>query len=57
MKSCESTRGCKKTPELDGAVADGTLKLSTLRAAIGVCLLLALATAPYLYSIGGAPVL
>lgn len=44
-------------PELTRAVGEGTLRLSTLRAAIGGCLLLALLTAPYLYRIGGAPVL
>jgi len=44
-------------PELDRAVADGTLKLSTLRAAIALCIAIALLTAPYLYRIGGAPVL
>lgn len=44
-------------PELTRAVARGTLRLSTLRAAIGACLLLALLTAPWLYRIGGAPVL
>jgi 1,4-dihydroxy-2-naphthoate octaprenyltransferase len=49
--------GLQEHPELDGAIKDGTLRLPTLRAAIGVCLVLALATAPYLYRIGGAPVL
>lgn len=44
-------------PELVRAVELGTLRLATLRAAIGACLLLAVATAPYLYRIGGAPVL
>ena len=44
-------------PELTNAVANGTLRLSTLRLAIGGCLALALLTAPYLYRIGGAPVL
>jgi 1,4-dihydroxy-2-naphthoate octaprenyltransferase len=44
-------------PELTHAVADGTLKLSTLRAAIALCIAIALLTAPYLYRIGGAPVL
>ncbi len=44
-------------PELTRAVADGTLKLRTLRRAIAGCLVLALLTAPYLYRIGGAPVL
>jgi 1,4-dihydroxy-2-naphthoate octaprenyltransferase len=44
-------------PELTRAVVDGTLKLSTLRAAIGACLALALLAAPYLHAIGGPPVL
>lgn len=44
-------------PELNEAIADGTLRLSTLRAAIGACLAVALLTAPYLHAIGGAPVL
>jgi 1,4-dihydroxy-2-naphthoate octaprenyltransferase len=44
-------------PELNRAIADGTLRLSTLRIAIGLCLALALLTAPYLFRIGGAPVL
>jgi 1,4-dihydroxy-2-naphthoate octaprenyltransferase len=44
-------------PELTRAVADGTLRLSTLRAAIAACLALAALAAPYLYRIGGAPVL
>jgi len=44
-------------PELTRAIRDGTLKLATLRAAVVACLLLALATAPWLYRIGGAPVL
>ncbi len=49
--------GLGEHPELDRAVAGGTLRLSTLRAAIAACLGLALATAPYLYGIGGGPVL
>jgi 1,4-dihydroxy-2-naphthoate octaprenyltransferase len=49
--------GLQEHPELDRAVADGTLRLSTLRAAIAACLALALLTAPYLFGIGGAPVL
>jgi 1,4-dihydroxy-2-naphthoate octaprenyltransferase len=49
--------GLPEHPELTRAVGDGTLRLSTLRAAIGACLLLALLTVPYLYRIGGAPVL
>jgi 1,4-dihydroxy-2-naphthoate octaprenyltransferase len=44
-------------PELNAAVADGTLRLSTLRLAIAACLAVALAAAPYLYRIGGWPVL
>lgn len=44
-------------PELTQAVADGTLRLSTLRGAIAACLALALATAPFLFRIGGGPVL
>lgn len=44
-------------PELTQAVRDGTLRLSTLRAAIGLCVALAILTAPYLYRIGGTPVL
>lgn len=44
-------------PELNRAIHDGTLRLSTLRAAVAICLALALATAPWLYRIGGAPVL
>jgi 1,4-dihydroxy-2-naphthoate octaprenyltransferase len=44
-------------PELTQAVATGALRLSTLRAAIAGCLALAAATAPYLYGLGGAPVL
>ena len=44
-------------PELVHAVETGTLRLATLRLAVVGCLLLAAATAPYLYRIGGAPVL
>lgn len=44
-------------PELTQAVADGTLKLATLRWAIAGCLALALLTAPYLVHVGGGPVL
>ncbi len=44
-------------PELTQAVADGTLRLSTLRAAILGCLALACVTVPYLHGIGGGPVL
>jgi len=44
-------------PELNRAVADGTLTLATLRRAIGAALGLALLTAPYLARVGGAPVL
>lgn len=49
--------GLPEHPELTRAVGAGTLRLSTLRAAIGACLLVALLTVPYLYRIGGAPVL
>jgi 1,4-dihydroxy-2-naphthoate octaprenyltransferase len=44
-------------PELNRAIADGTLRLGALRRAIGACLALALLTAPYLVRVGGAPVL
>ncbi len=44
-------------PELTHAVRAGTLKLSTLRVAVAVAVALALLTAPYLYAIGGPPVL
>lgn len=44
-------------PELTEAIANGTLKLSTLRAAIAGLLAVAALTAPYLYGLGGAPVL
>lgn len=44
-------------PELTQAIREGTLRLSTLRAAVAACLLLALLTAPYLHRIGGSPVL
>jgi 1,4-dihydroxy-2-naphthoate octaprenyltransferase len=44
-------------PELTHAVRAGTLKLSRLRAAVAVAVALALLTAPYLYAIGGSPVL
>jgi 1,4-dihydroxy-2-naphthoate octaprenyltransferase len=44
-------------PELTRAVADGTLRLSTLRAAVAGAVALAVLTAPYLYAIGGSPVL
>lgn len=44
-------------PELNAAIAAGTLRLGTLRAAIAGCLVLSVATAPYLFRIGGAPVL
>ncbi len=49
--------GLPEHPELTRAIAEGTLRLSTLRAAIAGCLAVATMTAPYLYSIGGAPVL
>jgi 1,4-dihydroxy-2-naphthoate octaprenyltransferase len=44
-------------PELNRAIANGSLRLSTLRLAIVACLGLASLTAPYLHGIGGAPVL
>jgi 1,4-dihydroxy-2-naphthoate octaprenyltransferase len=47
----------REHPELNDAVARGTLRLGTLRAAIAACLALALATAPVLVAIGGTPVL
>lgn len=43
-------------PELTEAIRSGALTLSTLRAAIAACLAVALATAPYLVRVGGAPV-
>jgi 1,4-dihydroxy-2-naphthoate octaprenyltransferase len=49
--------GLEEHPELTAALRDGTLRLSGLRAAIALCLALALATAPWLHAIGGAPVL
>ncbi len=49
--------GIPEHPELTRAVSDGTLKLATLRWAIAACLAIALLTAPYLFLIGGAPVL
>ncbi|MFO0583489.1 MAG: prenyltransferase [Anaeromyxobacter sp.] len=49
--------GLEEHPELSAALRDGSLRLSGLRAAIALCLLLALATAPWLYALGGAPVL
>jgi len=44
-------------PELIAALADGSLKLAHLRLAIIACFVLAASTAPYLYAIGGPPVL
>jgi 1,4-dihydroxy-2-naphthoate octaprenyltransferase len=44
-------------PELTRAIAEGTLRLSTLRLAAAGCLALAVLTAPWLHRIGGAPVL
>jgi 1,4-dihydroxy-2-naphthoate octaprenyltransferase len=49
--------GVVEHPELTRAVADGTLRLSTLRLAIAGCLALAVAVAPYLHGIGGGPVI
>jgi 1,4-dihydroxy-2-naphthoate polyprenyltransferase len=44
-------------PELTQAIRTGALRLSTLRGAAAAAIGLALLTAPYLYGIGGAPVL
>lgn len=44
-------------PELTRAMADGSLRLSSLQAAVAACLFLTLLTVPYLYRIGGTPVL
>lgn len=44
-------------PELTQAIRDGRLKLSTLRGATAAAVALALLMAPYLYGIGGSPVL
>jgi 1,4-dihydroxy-2-naphthoate octaprenyltransferase len=44
-------------PELTQALRDGTLRLTTLRGAVAGCLGLALLTAPWLFRIGGPPVL
>lgn len=49
--------GLGEHPELDQAVEDGTLRLTTLRWAIALCILLAIAAVPYLYRVGGMPVL
>jgi 1,4-dihydroxy-2-naphthoate octaprenyltransferase len=49
--------GLPEHPELTRAIDAGTLRLSTLRLAIAACLGLAILTAPYLYAIGGWPVL
>jgi 1,4-dihydroxy-2-naphthoate octaprenyltransferase len=49
--------GLQEHPELNRAIADGTLRLSTLRWAIAACIGLAVLTAPYLHGIGGWPVL
>jgi 1,4-dihydroxy-2-naphthoate octaprenyltransferase len=49
--------GLGEHPELDAAIADGSLGLGQLRAAIAGWLLLALLTAPWLWRVGGAPVL
>jgi 1,4-dihydroxy-2-naphthoate octaprenyltransferase len=45
--------GLPEHPELLEALADRTLALSTLRAAIGLCLLLALSSGAYLLFVGG----
>jgi 1,4-dihydroxy-2-naphthoate octaprenyltransferase len=44
-------------PELTQAIREGTLKLSWLRVAVAAAVGAAILTAPYLYAIGGAPVL
>jgi 1,4-dihydroxy-2-naphthoate octaprenyltransferase len=49
--------GVSEHPELVRALRDGTLKLGQLKAAIAVCLLLAVAPAPYFLRIGGPPVI
>ncbi len=49
--------GLGEHPELDGAIADGTLSLWMVKAAIAGWLLLALLAAPWLWRLGGAPVL
>ncbi len=49
--------GLQEHPELDAAIADGSLTLGQVRAAIAGWLLLALLTAPWLWRIGGPPVL
>ncbi len=49
--------GLGEHPELDSAIADGSLALWMIRAAIAGWLLLALVTAPWLWRIGGTPVL
>jgi 1,4-dihydroxy-2-naphthoate octaprenyltransferase len=49
--------GLPEHPELTRAIGDGSLKLSTLRGAVAACLGLSLLTAPWLYRIGGTPVL
>jgi 1,4-dihydroxy-2-naphthoate octaprenyltransferase len=48
--------GVVEHPELTRAIRDGTLTLAGLRLAIAACLAAALATAPYLAGLGGAPV-
>ncbi len=49
--------GLGEHPELDRAIEDGSLALWMVKAAIGGWLLLALLTAPWLWRMGGAPVL
>ncbi len=46
----------REHPELNDAVAAGTLPLGRLRAATVLCFALALLPGPYLYSVGGLPV-
>ncbi len=47
----------REHPELNDAVTLGALPLTRLRAAIALCLVLAILPGPYLYAIGGGPVL
>ena len=49
--------GLQEHPELDHAIADGSLALWMIRAAIAGWLALALLVAPWLWRIGGSPVL
>jgi 1,4-dihydroxy-2-naphthoate octaprenyltransferase len=47
----------REHPELSDGLHDGTIELWHLRAAIGICLLLALAPARYFLAVGGLPVI